>query len=175
MNGVMRFPRLSLLAALLLLPACGFHPVYGGHGGDGTPVADELALVSVEPIPEHAGQILRNDLIDNFNRHGRPSAPLYSLEVKLRVSEEDLGTLANATNALAAVHAYGDYVLKDKNGKTLVSGTTASTGQYDKLASMYATLAAHDGALERTVHEVGEQLTARISLYFSEHKPADTP
>jgi hypothetical protein len=40
---------------------------------------------------------------------------------------------------------------------------------------MYATLAAHDGALERTVHEIGEQLTARISLYFAEHKTSTTP
>jgi LPS-assembly lipoprotein len=171
----MRFiSRLPLLATLMLLPACGFHSVYGGHSSDGTPVAEELGQIFIDPIPDRAGQMLRNDLIDNFYRHGRPAAPLYILSVKLKVSEEDLGTLANATTALAAVHASGEYTLKDKSGKLLTSGISSSTGQYDKIASMYATQAAKDSAMERTVREVGEQLTARIGLYFAERKP-ETP
>jgi LPS-assembly lipoprotein len=165
------FKKSALLVAFLALSACGFHPVYGSHGDDGSPVTeDQLSLVSIDPIPEHSGQMLRNDLLDRFNSNGRPDAPEYYLTVKLRVTEEDLGTLANATSALAAVHAYGDYSLKDRAGKVLVTGTTSSTAQYDKLASMYGTLAAHDSAIERTVNELSEQLTARISLFFSEPK-----
>lgn len=161
-------PKLFALLALLTLPACGFHSVYGGVSADGTPVADALRQVAIEPIPERSGQMLRNYLIDRFNNSGRPDNPAYHLAVKLRISEEDLGTLANATTALAAVHAAGDYTLTDSSGTTLVSGTTSSTAQYDKLASMYGTLAAHDGAIERTVREIGEQLSARIGLYFAE-------
>lgn len=153
-----------------LFSGCGFHSVYGGHGDDGSPVAEQLSQVAVDPISERAGQMLRNNLIDRFYGKGRPAKPAYRLAVKLRVSEEDLGVLANATTALAAIHVYGDYVLRDAGGKTLASGTTHSTASYDKLTSQYATLAAHDGAIERTVREVGEQITGRLSLYFAERK-----
>ena len=159
---------LIALLALIILPACGFHPVYGSRDVNGLPVTQDLADVAIDPIPDQAGQSLRNYLIDRLNSSGRPATPKYHLVVKLRVGEESIGTLANATTALAAVHAYGDYKLTDEGGKTLISGTTSSTAQYDKLASMYGTLAAHDGAIDRTVREVSEQLYARISLYFSE-------
>lgn len=163
------------LTALLTLPACGFHPVYGSLSKDGNPVADELAAITIDPIPEHTGQTLRNDLIDRFNNKGRPTAPLYHLAIKLQVADEDLGTLANGTTTLAAVQASASYTLSDKDGKTLNSGSAASTGQYDKLISMYGTLAAHDGAVDRTIREVSEQVTARISLYFAERKPEQKP
>jgi LPS-assembly lipoprotein len=156
-----------------LLSGCSFQPVYGSHGGKGSPVAEQLSQVAIDPIPERPGQILRNDLIDNmYGKSGRPTQPAYHLKVKLNINEEDLGLLVNATAALAAVHTYGNYTLEDNNGKILASGTTHSTASYDKLTSEYSTLTARESALERTVHELSEQLTARVSLYFSEHAPA---
>ncbi len=163
---------LLLSAALLNLSACGFHSVYGSRNADGTPVAEQLAQVTIDPIPERAGQMLRNDLIDRMYGKGRPSLPTHHLIVKLKTTDEDLGTLANGTTALADIHTTATYELKDANGKTVSKGTTSSTAQYDKLTSEYATLAAHEGALERTVREVSEQLTGRISLYFAEQPTA---
>jgi LPS-assembly lipoprotein len=159
---------LFLLGALTGLSACGFHSVYGGHSSDGSPVSEQLNQVAIDSIPDRTGQMLRNDLIDRMYGKGRPALPAYHLSVTLRTSQEDLGILANATTALAAVHAFGDYTLKDANGKTLTKGSAQSTASYDKLTSMYASQAAQDGALERTVREVSEQITARLSLYFSE-------
>jgi LPS-assembly lipoprotein len=153
------------------LSGCGFHPVYGAQGGDGSPVAEQLNQVAIDPIPDHPGQMLRNDLIDRMYGKGRPAQPLYHLAIKLRIAEEDLGTLVNATTSLAAIHTSGDYALKDANDKTLAHGTVVSTASYDKLGSMYGTVAAHDGAVERTIREVSEQLTARLSLYFSDPPP----
>lgn len=162
------FLRFIVVMSLMVLAACGFQPVYGGSGGV-SPVSEELSLVAIDPMPNRAGQMLRNDLIDRmYGKAGRPSHPAYHLSVNLRIVEEDLGTLANATTALAALHAYGDYVLTDTSGKVLTKGATASTAQYDKLTSQYSTLAAHDNAVERTVREVSEQLTARLGLYFAE-------
>jgi len=166
------FLRLVATSCLFFLSACGFHSVYSSHGPDGSPVAEQLSQVGIDPIQERAGQMLRNDLIDRFyGKAGRPSQPRYHLAVALRVGEEDIGTLANATTVLAAVHLFADYALKDANGKTLVHGTTSSTTQYDRLTSDYATLATHDAAIERAVREVSEQLTARLGLYFAENQP----
>lgn len=160
-----------LAPVFCLLAGCGFHSVYGTHDG-GTSVAEELNRVAIDPMPDRAGQMLRNDLIDRLYRKGRPSEPAYHLIVKLRLAEEDLGLLVNATSALSAVHAYGDYTLTDMKGKILAKGTTSSTASYDKLASQYSTLAAHDSAVERTTNEVSEQLLTRLNLYFAEHPPA---
>ena len=157
-----------LIPFFCLLAACGFHPVYGGHGSDGSPVSEQLNEVAIDPIPDHMGQMLRNDLIDRMYGKGRPAQPAYHLSVKLKLVDEDLGVLANATTSLADVQIFGDYALKDAQGKVLASGTVHSTSSYDKLVSIYSTLAAHDSAVERTVLEVSEQLTARLSLYFSE-------
>ena len=57
--------RLSLLILIApMLASCGLHPVYAGgaHG----PVATSLAQISVAPIPERAGWLTRNALIDRL-------------------------------------------------------------------------------------------------------------
>ena len=164
------FPALALAALLLALPGCGFHPMYATHTDDEAMVSDDLSLVEVEPIPEHDGQILRNYLLDRFNSTGRPVGAPYQLYVSVKYAEQNLGTLANGTTTLAAIASTADYALKDKNGKVLATGTTSSTSQYDQLNSIYGTLEAHDSAIDRTMREISEQLTARIGLYFAEHK-----
>jgi LPS-assembly lipoprotein len=169
-------PVCFLIPVFCLLTACGFHPVYGAHGDDGSPVAERMYQVAIDPIPDRPGQMLRNDLIDRMYGKGRPAQPAYHLVVKLRISEEDLGLLANATTALSGLHAYGDFVLTDAGGKTVLSGAAHSMATYDKLSSQYATLAARDGAIERTVREVSEQITSRLSLYFAEQAaPSPSP
>jgi len=164
-----------LLTILFTLTACGFHPVYGGHGSDGSPVAEQLNQVAIDPIPDHPGQMLRNDLIDRIYGKGRPAQPIYHLSIKLRVVDEDIGVLANGTTSLADVHTIGDYALKDASGKVVANGTVESLSSYDKLTSIYSTLAAHDSALERSLRETSEQLTARLSLYFSERDATKKP
>jgi LPS-assembly lipoprotein len=161
----------SVMLACAALSACGFHSVYGGHGADGSPVADQLNSVAIDPIPDRPGQLLRNDLIDTMYVKGRPMQPQYHLTVKLRTAEESLGTLANATSTRSALHAYGDYSLKDLSGKELTKGSVQSTTTYDLLNSMYSTQVSHDSAIERTVNEVGQQITNRVGLYFSEQQP----
>lgn len=169
MNG---FKILLIGLVPLLLSACGFHSVYGSHSDDGSPVAEQLAQIAIDPIADRSGQVLRNDLIDRMYGKSRPAQPLYHLATQVTISVEDLGTLENATTALSSVHFNVHYTLTDTNGKNLVTADAGSTALYDKLSSQYGTLAAHDSAIERTAHEVSEQMVARISLYFAEKKPA---
>jgi LPS-assembly lipoprotein len=128
--------------------------------------------VAIDPMPDRPGQMLRNDLIDRMYGKGRPAQAAYHLGIKLRIAEEDLGLLTNATSALSGLHVYGDYALTDAGGKTVLSGGVHSMATYDKLSSQYATLAARDGAIERTMREVSEQITGRLSLYFAEQAAA---
>src|SRR5438105_11536047 len=55
----------SLLAALLLLAACGFEPVYGEARG--TAVRGELQAVRVALIANRSGQQLRRYILDRIH------------------------------------------------------------------------------------------------------------
>jgi LPS-assembly lipoprotein len=174
-RGRKLFSVLCLLLSVLCLPACGFQPIYGSHTGANGPVAEQLNQVAIDNIPDRPGQMLRNDLIDRMYGKGRPGQPLYHLSVKLRLAEEDLGILANATSTLAEFNTYADYALSDEHGKELVHGTAHSATSFDRLSNQYATLAAHDSAVERTVGEVSEQIVNRLSLYFANPPPKSEP
>jgi LPS-assembly lipoprotein len=161
----------SILLAFLLLSGCGFHSVYGTHTTeDGAPVASDLNNITIENIPDRNGQMLRNFLVDRLYGQNRPSQPLYDLKVTIHSSEEDLGILANATSTRSLLNMNADYVLNDAQGKQILRGTAHSVASFDLLDQMYATVAARNDAYQRTLHEVSEQITNRISLYFSERK-----
>jgi hypothetical protein len=100
----------------------------------------------------------------------RPEKPLYTLKVKIHSSEQDLGILANATATRELLDMYGDYSLVDAKGKELLNGTAHSVASFDKLDQMYGTVAVRQDVYQRTLHEIGEQIVNRLSLYFSERK-----
>ena len=158
-----------LLLALLSLSACGFQPVYGTHAS-GASTTTALNNIAIDNIPDHNGQILRNDLIDRMYSSNRPSQPSYRLKVDISHSEENLGILANATATRSLLNMTGNYVLTDAQGKQLLTGTAHSVASFDQLDQMYATVAARQDAYNRTLHEVSEQIVNRLSVYFSERQ-----
>lgn len=163
--------RICLLIPVFCLLSCGFHPVYGTHGAEsGSPVAIDLNNIALDNIPDRDGQMLRNNLVDRMYGGNRPEKPAYTLKVKIRNTEQDLGILANATATRELLDMYGDYSLTDVQGKEILKGTAHSVASFDKLDQMYGTVAARENAHERTLHEIGEQIVNRLSLYFSERK-----
>ena len=159
--------RITVLFALCFLAACGFHSIYGAR--DNSPAVEaELNDVAIGNIPDRNGQMLRNDLIDRMYAKGRPQNPKYQLDVSMRVLEEGIGLLPNATTSLTELNLYADYVLKDEAGKSLVKATAHATATYNQLQQEYGTLAAEQNAYQRSIDEVSEQIVNRLSLYFSE-------
>ena len=71
--------RAIALGILLALSGCGLQPMYAG-GGSGA-VATSLSSVMVAPIPERAGWLVRNALVDRLG--GEAESPAYRLEVEL--------------------------------------------------------------------------------------------
>ena len=63
--------RALALAALLALGGCGLQPMYAG-GASGT-VATGVSSIQVAPIPERAGWLVRNALVDRLG--GESSSP----------------------------------------------------------------------------------------------------
>ena len=144
---------LLVSAFCLPLAACGFHPVYGSRD-DSTPVAAELNNVAIDNIADRYGQMLRNELIDRMYGKGRPPNPKFHLEVRLRETEEGIGLLPNATTSLTELNLYADYSLKDATGKEVVKATAHAVATFNQLQQEYGTLAADEGAHQRTIDEI---------------------
>jgi LPS-assembly lipoprotein len=151
----------------LLTSGCGFHPIYGSHD-DNTPVAAELNEVAIDGIPDQHGQMLRNGLIDRMYAKGRPQQPKYHLDVSLRANEEGIGLLENAVTSLSELTITATYSLKDTQGKVIMTATAHTVANYDQLQQQYGTLAAREGAYQRSLNEIADQIVNRVSLYFSE-------
>lgn len=149
------------LAAVLLLAGCGLQPVYsgGGHG----PVATTLAAITVAPIPDRAGYLVRNALLQRF---GNPvETPRLRLEVELDDAITGFGirgdnSIARERRTLRARYR----VVAIATGAVLLDATAGSDVGIDRVSSEYAVVAAESTALDRLAVEIATQITARIAL-----------
>lgn len=161
---------LPLLAALLILTACGFIPLYGSQT---TSMA--LAGVSIDNLPEREGQKLRLLLSDRFYGTQPPQVAQYRLAVTLNTSKEDLGIRSDDVATRARRGAYATFSLIPQGSTTAVlSGTERSFAGYNIFIDPYATEAAEQDALERTLVQVADQLTNRVALYLAAHPPSSS-
>lgn len=157
------------LALLLcfLLAACGLKPMYAG--GSSGAVASGLSAVQVAPIPERAGWLVRNALVDRMG--GEAGDPAYRLEVEL---DEDLiafGIRGDAAVTRERRTLRARYQLIDlKTGEVVLDATAGSDAGIDIVSSEYATVAAEQTAQERLAGVVADQVIARLALFMSRPK-----
>ncbi len=156
-----------LALAFLFLPlvtGCGLRPLYAG--GAGGPVATSLAAISVAPIPERAGWLTRNALIDRLGGENK-GAP-YRLEVDLDDDISGFGIRGDRSVTRERRTLRARYRLVDAaSGRVLVDATAGSDAGIDVVSSPYATVAAEQTALERLSRVVADQIVARLALYAS--------
>jgi LPS-assembly lipoprotein len=155
--------RAALILAMLMLPACGLHPLYAG--GSGGPVASTLRSVQVAAIPGQSGWLMRNKLIDRLGESGTGSAR-YRLDVTLddEISSFGLRADRSATQERRTLRARYQLVnLAD--GTVVLDATSGSDAGIDIVSSEYATVAAEQTALENLSDVVADQIVARLALY----------
>ena len=155
--------RAGLILALLLLPSCGLHPLYGG--GTGSPVAATLRAVTVAPIAGQSGWLVRNKLIDRLGEAGE-STPAYRLDVTLDDNITSFGLRRDQAATQERRTLRARYQLVDlRNGMVLLDATAGSDSSIDIVSSEYATVAAEQTALEQLLGIVADQIVARLALY----------
>jgi len=157
---------LAALAALALLAACGFQPLYGQGPRQAAP--GQLGSIEVAPIADRLGQITRNHLLDKLNPHGRPAAPEYRLDVTLHESNQRLAFRKDATATRALMNLVAQYRLTEIASATPVhSGASRATASYNIVKSDFATIASEKNARERVSRIVAEDIALRVSVCFS--------
>jgi LPS-assembly lipoprotein len=160
--------RAALLLSLLLLSACGLHPLYAG-GGNGA-VAQGLAAIDVSPIEGRAGWLMRNALTDRL-RTGAGAAARYRLDVRLDDKLEGLGLLSDDTIGRERRTLRARYQLVDlANNKIVLDATAGSDAGIDVVSSEYATIAAENTALENLAHDVADRMVTAIALQLRQPK-----
>jgi len=150
----------------LLASACGFEPVYTAqrtNAGIVGPTAD-LYAIRVVPIADREGQLLHNMLLDRLNPNGRPGRPLYELSTLVDISVSNLGVLADATSSRARVRVQASSTLTGAGDPHLFEAEAVSS--FNITESDYASVAAEDAAIERSLATIADKLTLQLAAFF---------
>lgn len=165
--------RRALLCFGLLVPAglaaCGFQPLYGGRGGAGgaAPAAPEMAQITIPPISDRAGQLLRNELRDRLVPTGFPAKPRWRLDVVLNETTTDLVILRDSTSTFAKYVGDARWALVDVAAdKPVTQGRIRRIASYSISSSEFASLQAEEDARRRVVTAIAEDIRLRLGLFF---------
>jgi LPS-assembly lipoprotein len=157
---------LFLLSLVLapVLAACGFQPLYGEHRHG---MEADLAAVKILPIREHIGQLLQWQLEKDFNPDGAAATPRYALHVAVSIRQDFLATQPNNVSTRGSVSAAADCALTSLDNKTILyRGKIQSIADYNIGDDAYAAEIGKSGAEKRVVEDIGEQIEARLAIYF---------
>jgi LPS-assembly lipoprotein len=155
---------LALLPLLLLaLPGCALTPVYSGGSLGGAQAV--LAAVEVGPIPDRAGFLVRDRLVQRMGAGGT-AAPRYRLDVALDDSIIGFGVRGDNSVIRERRTLRARYRLVDQaSGAILLDTSAVADAGIDVVSSEYAVVAAESTALERLAHDIADQIVARLALY----------
>ncbi len=162
--------RALILAAALLLPACGLRPLYAG--GPGGQVAQTLSAVDVVPMPGRVGWLMYNKLKDRLGDTGTAQAR-YRLDVELDDDIVGLGIRGDRAVTRQRRSIRARYRLTELGtGQVVLDATAGSDAGIDVVSSEYATVAAEQTAAERLSEVVADQIVARLALFAARTQPA---
>jgi LPS-assembly lipoprotein len=158
---------LTLVAAALMLGACGFRPLYGT--GSAVNTAEELALIKVEPIPDRVGQQVRNELVDRFNTGQSPASQRYTLYITLNEGTQQLAVQRNQLATRANYRLSASYYLVE-GGNRVFSSSRTVISSYNILSADFSTLTAAQDAQARATRELADAISTSLAIYFGEQR-----
>ena len=166
---------LLVVGLLALGPAgCGFHPLYARPSDSkASAVADEMAAVSVQMIPDRNGQILRNALVSRLCPNGEAAVPKYQLTVKLTEIINGMAHADDGTATLEEIVMTASYDLVDIKRQVGTSGQATTMIGADFLGPRYASVAAERDGERRAMQQVAEQIVGQIAMYIKD--PSSRP
>ena len=165
----MSWSRAVLVCLLLALAACGYRPLYGERGPDNVSVADDLALVRIESIPDRIGQQMYNMLRERLNPYGKPADPKYVLSVTLLETRERLFLEKDETATRTNLTLKANFVLRRvSDGEVVATGLSRTVSSYDILSSQFASVVSEEDARVRGARALSDDIRTRLALALSE-------
>jgi LPS-assembly lipoprotein len=153
----------------VMLSACGFEPLLGDRGRPG--VTAELATIRVAPIADNTGRLLRNALLDRLVPRGEMARPRYLLEVRVTEPRQPSALRRDDLISRFSHSVQATFRLVDTNGKTVVSGTSSFTTDYEVTNSEYANVTSRDNARDRIVELIGDDIRSQLAAFLRDRAP----
>lgn len=166
----MRFlPLFALCVLSFPLASCGFSPMYGEHSSHSKNVTANLSQVQIGNIPNREGQFLRNQLIDQFYKDGRPENPAYILQIlPIREFVTDLDVTRSSDVTRAQLRLTSTMILTDaQSGEELLRRGLSATSSYNVLAEEFATRFSEQSTRENALNDLARQIELQLGLYFN--------
>jgi hypothetical protein len=150
------------VALFLLLTSCGFQPLLGQSAG----AADELSKIQVLQINDRSGQILRNNLMNDFAQPLESTSAGYTLVVRLEEPRQEIAIRRDESASRVGYTANATFVLRDVGGRSLLTGTSFSTSTYEATNSEFASVTAQRSARDRALQQISADIRQQIAAYF---------
>ncbi len=160
--------RIFLVLSVLLVSACGFHPVYGVNKYTSVGVEERLQAITIDNIPNREGQYLRNQLIDQFYRNGRPNNAHYRLAITpIQEIERDLDVTIDSDTTRGQLRLTTTMNLIDtQNGEVLLTRNLRSIASFNIIESQFANRVSEQDTRENLLKDLARQIEEQIALYF---------
>ena len=154
---------LACFCCLILLGNCGFQPLHGKRSQ-----INGMPSVAVAAIPDRAGQIVRNKLLDLLQLKSVADRPVFKLSVSLKESREGMAFQQDDRATRFNLRLTAQFKLTDiRTGQSLLVGNARAISAYNVVRSDYANLINRRDALRRAAERVAEGIRDRIAVYFS--------
>ena len=157
------------LPLAMLLPGCGFHPIYAAHGESQGPAEAGMGAVNVALIPERSGQILRLAL---QQRLGPPTSPRYDLAVSFSLNGEPIAIQTNSVPARVRLIGTAAWTLRaeDTAQSTMTSGTARVVDGFNEIDTQaFAADLESEAVQKRIALAIADQIALQLALYFERH------
>ena len=148
------------IAALALLPSCGFQPLYATDDGAAAGLRN-VALVSVS-APEDIQQMVARAFSRRTARD--PSAAQYDLVVATSEQAERLAVQIDASVTRYNYRLVGDYTLVERATGKRYTGNVVSIASFNVVNSQYSTLYAEGQAKEKAAAQLVEDVERDVLL-----------
>lgn len=153
-----------VLLCTLLVAGCGFEPLMARSTTNAA--ADDLNRIRVLTIADRSGQILRNQLLDDFDSRRDQGPPLYSLEVKLAEPRQEIAIRRDESASRVSYTANASFILRDGTGQAIFGGYSSSTSTYEATSSEFASISGQRGARDRAMQEISADIRQQLTAYF---------
>jgi LPS-assembly lipoprotein len=152
--------------AAVVVSACGFRPLYGSRGVAARPeVLTALAETRIRPIPERAGQRLRQILNEKLHSNGPAERARYDLDVTLTKQIIELGVRPDSTTSRANLVMSARLALYDGAAQAFADATQAIVS-YNILDDQFASVSSQADAEDRALKQLGDDIKTRLAVYF---------
>ena len=159
-----RMAGLLSLALALVLSSCTVGPLYApGPGGE--TVRADLAAISILPVDNRVGQVIRNELQFAFTGGGAPApVVVYELSLSATTGGGGFNVTAPGNEASSGVSVTARYTLMViATGEIIVNGTVRTETRYTRSNQAFANLRAEEDAQERAAREAAERIELDIA------------